>query len=217
MPNDDERRHFQRLHLTKPILALARGSSALILDLGIAGALLEHYGEAEPGERMTLSFSWMGEKIDLDCEVVRSEVVRPLGGDHLSKVSHSGVHFLGADNDSLDALKDLIVTQVGRVLAARRANAAGEPLALGDSGIVLEDMGRARRMRMRGFVSYRLKDGRWWRIPTKSSAQPSDGFTIAAYENEEEVHTLCAAYERADEESRRLIRLVAELSVLAAK
>src|ERR1044071_3609160 len=108
MPNDDDRRHFQRLHLTKPILALARGSSALILDLGIAGALLEHYGEAAPGE------------------VVRSEVVRPVGGDHLSKVSHSGVQFIGADEESLEALKDLIVTQVGRVLAAPRADAIGE-------------------------------------------------------------------------------------------
>ena len=158
--SNDERRHFQRLHLTKPILALARGSSALILDLGIAGALLEHYGEAEPGERMNLSFSWMGEKIDLTCEVVRSEVVRPLGGDHLSKVSHSGVQFVGADEESLDALKDLIVTQIGRVLAAQRANAAGAQLALGAGDVVLEDLGRARRMRTRGFVSYRLKDGR---------------------------------------------------------
>jgi PilZ domain-containing protein len=215
MPNDDDRRHFQRLHLTKPILALARGSSALILDLGIAGALLEHYGEAEPGERMNLSFSWMGDKIDLACEVVRSEVVRPVGGDHLSKVSHSGVQFTGADEESLEALKDLIVTQVGRVLAAQRANAAGEPGSSNE--MVLEDLGRARRMRTRGYVSYRLKDGRWWRIPTKSAAQPADGFTIAAYEDEEEVHTLCAAYERANEESRRLIRLVAELSALAAK
>jgi len=214
MQNDD-RRHFQRLHLTKPILALARGSSALILDLGIAGALLEHYGEAEPGERMNLSFSWMGDKIDLSCEVVRSEVVRPVGGDHLSKVSHSGVQFIGADEDSLDALKDLIVTQVGRVLAAQRANASGEPASSNE--MVLEDLGRARRMRRRGFVSYRLKDGRWWRIPAKSPAQPHDGFTIAAYEDEEEVHTLCAAYERADEETRRLIRLVAELSALSAR
>lgn len=215
MQNDD-RRHFQRLHLTKPILALARGSSVLILDLGISGALLEHYGEAAPGERMNLSFSWMGDKIDLACEVVRSEVVRPVGGDHLSKVSHSGVHFVSADDESLEALKDLIVTQVGRVLAAQRANAAGEPSALAGD-MVLEDLGRARRMRTRGYVSYRLKDGRWWRIPTKSAEQPGDGFTIAAYEDEEEVHTLCAAYERANEESRRLIRLVAELSVLAAK
>jgi PilZ domain len=216
MPND-ERRQFQRLHLTKPILAVARGSSALILDLGIAGALLEHYGEAEPGERMNLSFSWMGEKIDLTCEVVRSEVVRPLGGDHLSKVSHSGVQFVGADDDSLEALQDLIVTQVGRVLAAQRANAAGKAASVSSDDLFLEDLGHARRMRVRGYVSYRLKDGKWWRIPTKSPAQPSDGFTIAAYEDEEEVHTLCAAYERADEESRRLIRLVAELSVLAAK
>ena len=216
MPTD-ERRHFQRLLLTKPILALARGTSALILDLGITGALLEHYGEAAPGERMNLLFRWMGNDVDLSCEVVRSEVVRPVGGDHMNPVSHTGVHFTGAKADALELLKDLIATQVGRVLAAQRANAAGEWMSLGAGDMVLEDVGRARRMRTSGFVSYRLKDGKWWRIPTRSTAQPGDGFTVAAYEDEEEVHTLCAAYERADEESRRLIRLVAELSVLSAK
>ncbi|PYQ31353.1 MAG: hypothetical protein DMF56_05515 [Acidobacteria bacterium] len=216
MPTD-ERRHFQRLLLTKPILALARGTSALILDLGITGALLEHYGEAAPGERMNLLFRWMSNDVDLACEVVRSEVVRPIGGDHVSPVSHTGVHFTGAKGDSLELLKDLIATQVGRVLAAQRANAAGEWMSLDAGDMILEDLGRARRMRTSGFVSYRLKDGKWWRIPTRSTAQPSDGFTVAAYEDEEEVHTLCAAYERANEESRRLIRLVAELSVLSAK
>jgi len=166
---------------------------------------------------MNLLFRWMGNDVDLACEVVRSEVVRPVGGDHLNPVSHTGVQFIGAKAAALELLKDLIATQVGRVLAAQRANAAGEWMSLDAGDMVLEDLGRARRMRTSGYVSYRLKDGKWWRIPTRSTVQPDDGFTVAAYEDEEEVHTLCAAYERANEESRRLIRLVAELSVLSAK
>ena len=38
----NDRREFQRLRLAKPILALMDGQSALILDIGIAGAYIEH-------------------------------------------------------------------------------------------------------------------------------------------------------------------------------
>jgi len=212
----DDRRQFQRLHLTKPILAQARGASALILDLGVAGALIEHYGKATTGERLQLSFRWLGNTIEHDCEVVRSEVVREGSGDGSYVVSHTGLRFLEAVGDSEELLKDFIATFVGRVLAAQKANAAGEALSLDAGETVLEHLGHARRTRTAGYVSHRLKDGKWWRIPTQSPVQPNDGFTIAAYEDEEEVHTLCAAYERADEEGRNLIRMVAELSVLSA-
>ena len=39
-----------------------------------------------------------------------------------------------------------------------------------------------------------------------------DGFTVAAYEDEDELASLCETYEAADAEGRRLIRLLAELS-----
>jgi hypothetical protein len=212
----DDRRQFQRLHLTKPILAVARGASALILDLGITGALIEHFGESAPGERMQLAFRWMGHPVEFSCEVVRSDIVRVPGPDGIHPVSHTGLRFDKPVGDSAEQLKDLIATFVGRVLAAQKANAAGESISLSAGETVLEQLGQARRTRTTGFVAYRLKAGTWWRIPTKSAVQPADGFTVAAYEDEEEVHTLCGAYESADEEGRRLIRLVAELSVLSA-
>ncbi|HEX2121593.1 MAG TPA: PilZ domain-containing protein, partial [Thermoanaerobaculia bacterium] len=207
------RRRFQRLRLSKPILASARGNNVLILDLGIAGAFLEHYGRAEPGERFRLAFRWQGEDVEFGCEVVRSVIVREYGGDGRSAVSHTGVRFVEDVGHSRERLKDLIATFVGRVLAAQKANAAGEP----SGETVLAQLGHARRMRTAGFHSYRLKDGRWWCIPTQSPAQPNDGFTVAAYEDEEEIQTLCRTYEQSDEEGRRLIRLVAELSVMSAK
>lgn len=209
----DDRRRFQRLSLSKPILAVARENSALILDLGITGGLLEHYGTVVPGERFSLSFRWMGNNIEFECEVAHSEVVRQPAGDGMSAVSHTGVRFLKPIGDSAEQLKDLIATFVGRVLAAQRANAAGTP----SETVVLENLGHARRTRTTGFISHRFRDGQWWRIPTRSAIQPVDGFTVAAYEDEDEIYTLCGAYERADEEGRRLIRLVAELSVLSAQ
>ena len=208
----EDRRQFQRLNLTKPILAIARDASALILDLGITGALIEHYGTANPGERLRLAFRWKGDDIEFDCEVAHSVVVRAPAGDGEHVASHTGLRFMKATGNSSELLKDLIATFVGHVLAAQKANAAG---AVADN--LLEQLGHARRTRTTGYVTYRLKDGTWWRIPTQSPVQPKDGFTIAAYEDEEEVQMLCSSYAAADDEGRRLIRMVAELSVMSAK
>lgn len=207
-----DRREFQRLRLAKPILAMMGSDNALILDIGIAGAFLEHYGTTEPGKTFDLSFRWQGEDVKFVCEIVRTAVVREPGGDGKSAVSHSGVHFIEAVGDATQRLEDLMATYVGRVLAAQRANAAGDP-TLASSATVLAGLGGARRKRTKGFVSYRLKGGSWWRVPTDSPRQPEDGFTVAAWEDESELETLCRTYAATDEEGRRLIRLVAELSV----
>lgn len=207
-----DRREFQRLRLAKPILAMMGADNALILDIGIAGAFLEHYGTTEPGKTFDLSFRWQGEDVKFVCEIVRTAVVREPGGDGRSAVSHSGVHFIEAVGDATQRLDDLMATYVGRVLAAQRANAAGDP-TLASSATVLAGLGGARRKRTKGFVSYRLKGDTWWRVPTDSPRQPEDGFTVAAWEDESELETLCRTYAATDEEGRRLIRLVAEISV----
>lgn len=208
----DDRREFQRLKLSKPILGTIRSSNALILDVGLAGAFLEHYGTAEPGERFTLTFRWQGNDVQFVCEVARSLVVRDPGGDGKSLVSHTGVRFAEAIGDAQAQLQDLITTFVGRILTAQKANASGE---LGESAgaTILARLGEARRMRSRGYVSYHLKGDTWWKAPTESSKQPPDGFTVCAHEDDDDLDALCRTYEAADEEGRHMIRLVAELSV----
>jgi len=108
-----------------------------------------------------------------------------------------------------------MATFVGKVLAAQKANATGTVDVAGDA--ILGQLGEARRLRSRGYVSYRLQNHSWWRVPTDSPEQPPDGFTVAAYEDEEELETLCRTYEQTDEEGRRLIRLVAELSAMSVR
>jgi hypothetical protein len=208
----DDRREFQRLKLSKPILGTIRSSNALILDVGLAGAFLEHYGTAEPGERFTLTFRWQGHDVQFLCEVARSFVVREPGGDGKSLVSHTGVRFVEAIGDAQTQLQDLITTFVSRILTAQKANASGE---LGESAgaTILARLGEARRMRSRGYVSYHLKGDTWWKAPTESSKQPPDGFTVCAHEDDDDLAALCRTYEAADEEGRHMIRLVAELSV----
>ena len=208
-----DRRQFQRLRLSKPILARMDEENALILDVGMAGAFIEHYGAVQPGHLFRLAFQWQGEEIAYRCEIVRTTVVREPAGDGKSALSHSGAHFLEPIGASAARLEEMITVYVGRLLAAQRANAAGREDDTAGATI-LAGLGGARRKRTRGYITHRLRDNSWWRVPTDSPLQPQDGFTVGAWEDDEEVATLCRTYEEADEEGRRMIRLVAELSVM---
>lgn len=208
-PND--RREFQRLNLAKPILALLDGQNALILDIGIGGALVEHYGQPALGDRMTLLFRWKSGDVAFVGEAKRTVVVRKTAN---SVVSHTGLQFVEPQGDAEALLNDMIGTFVGKILAAQKANAgATEPAGAG----ALVDLGGARRSRTRGFITYRQQSGKWTREMTDVPVQPFNGFTVAAYEDEEELESLCRTWEAADLEGRRLIRLVAELSARAVK
>lgn len=212
MVTDDDRRQFQRLKLARPILASINGASALLLDVGIAGAFVEHTGRQEPGSHFQLSFRWQGDELEFECEVARTKVVKP-SADSNAVVSHTGVRFVDATVGSNDKLREMMATFVSRVLAAQRLNASGDH----ESETLLGMVGAARRTRSHGFVSYHFRDHRWTHESTRSSRQPSDGFTVGAHEDDEEIDQLCRTYERSDEEGRGMIRLVAELSTSSVK
>lgn len=203
------------MKLAKPLMAMVDGQNALVLDIGMVGAFVEHHGEIAPGAQFVLTFRWHGEDVEYVCEVTHTEVVRTgIGG--VTAVAHSGVHLVKAIGDSEARLQDMMATFVGRILAAQKVNARG--LTNGADGeIILARLGEARRVRTGGFATYRFNKGQWQRNVGSSPHQPTDGFTVAAYEDEEELQELCRAYETADEEGRRLIQLVAELSVLSVK
>ncbi len=206
----NDRRDFQRLRLAKPILALLDGQNALILDIGISGAFVEHYGQTNAGDRFTLLFRWKGTDVEFVSEVAHTVIVRKTGN---AAVSHTGLRFVQPIAEAEKRLNDMVGTFVGKVLAAQKANAgATQP---SDSALI--DLGGARRSRTRGFLTYRFQNGKWSGELTDSSEQPNDGFTVAGYEDDEELESLRQAYEIADEEGRRLIKLVAELSARTVK
>jgi hypothetical protein len=205
----NDRRIFQRLRLAKPILGTFDQQNALILDLGIGGAFIEHYGVTTPRLPCELLFPWKGQELKFKGIVARTFVVRVSGND---VISHSGIRFTESVADSDLGLQDLIATFVGAILAAQKANKDG--IRLDADHLTLMEVGGARRTRVRGLKRYQLEaGGTWSHVVTSDPQQPADGFTVAAYEYEEDLEMLCRAYEIADEEGRRLIRLVAELSV----
>jgi len=206
-----DRRAFQRLQLAKPLLGLLDGQNALILDIGVGGAFVEHYGEPKAGDRFTLMFRWKGTDVEFVCEVARTTLIRKTPS---ADISHTGMRFVQPIGDAEARLNDMMASFVGKMLAAQKANAgATEP----SSSVALIDLGGARRSRTRGYVNYRFRNGKWSRELSESPAQPPDGFTVAAYEDDEELESLCSSYEAADEEGRNLIRLVAELSARGVK
>lgn len=212
LPSD--RREFQRLRLGKPILGLLEGQNALILDIGVSGAFVEHYGQPQVGDWLTLLFRWKGADVQFVCEVAHTDVVRKAAANEV--VSQSGLRFLDPAGDSESHLHDMVATFVGKILSAQKANAAAAPSDAHDSAALI-DLGGARRSRARNFLSYRFRDGEWLREHTDSQEQPKDGFTVAAYEDDADLQSLCETYAAADEEGRRLIRLVAELSARTVK
>ncbi len=203
------------MKLAKPLMAMVDGQNALILDIGVTGAFVEHHGEAPMGSRYNLTFRWHGEDVEFVCQVIHTEIVRK-GLAGVSCVSHTGVNFEKSIGNSELRLQDMMATFVGRILAAQKANASGTTDGA-DGEVILARLGEARRTRTGGFATYRFLSGKWQRKVSNSPHQPTDGFTVAAYEDEDDLEELCRAYEVADAEGRRMIQLAAELSVLSVK
>jgi hypothetical protein len=211
---ENERRSFQRLRLITPVEALFDNRAGLILDLGLTGALVEHHGDLAQSMVIPVSFHWNGRDLEFSSRVMRTLVKRPGNDSGASPLSQSGVRFESAARDSRQILREMLATLVGKVIAAQKANARGEFAGeVIEEQAVLADLGRARRSRSKGYTIYRLRGLTWWHFPTDSPVQPVDGFTVADYEDQDDVAVLCRAYERCKDEGRRLVRLLAELSV----
>ena len=102
--------------------------------------------------------------------------------------------------------------QQDEIRRAREANAAGDRLR----NIIGTDATLTAASDIEptdAFYTYRLGESGWKRRRSLLPDQPEDGFTVRASVPEEEIEILCRTYEKGDDESRRLTRLMAELSV----
>jgi hypothetical protein len=189
----EERREFQRLHLTHPIPATLGGHDVRIVEVGILGARLQHTDEIR-GEYAELRFQHAGHEITMKCEVVRAN-----GGE-------TAVRFLAAVGESGNRLRDLLAELVMHELDFRRTHP-------GLVEVETVDGDQTVRGSDAGFLCYRLENGGWVRRRVFLPEQPAVGFTVARTEDTSEMQRLCRVFEASDDEGRRLIRLFAELSV----
>jgi len=196
----EERREFQRLHLTHPIAATLGSTPVQLIEVGILGARVKHTVEIR-GDYAELRFSHHANEIAMKCEIVRANFESRHGG------METAVRFLAAIGDSGDRLRDLLAELVMRELDLRRTH----------PGTVVEvetiDGDDTVRGTDAGFLCYRFENGAWNRRRVFLPEQPAMGFTVAHSEDTSEIQRLCRVFEASDEEGRRLIRLFAELSV----
>jgi hypothetical protein len=192
----DERREFQRLHLTKPIDGWFGDFSVLIVEVSVSGAKIVHDEDIPKGARGLLRFTWRGTDVEILTQITRSDGAR------------SGVHFL----DHSASLRELITSSANEVLLAQQANAEGDRArnVVGEETLTAASAGvRAAS----GFLQYRLTPNGWKCHRALLPDQPEDGFTVSANESQEQIDLLCNTYESGDAEAKRMTRMIAEVSV----
>lgn len=227
-------RRVQRIHLAQPLVARLGSANVVLVDVSLLGARVEHHTPLIAGSHTRLAFRWDDEDIAAECRIVRSRLERfSVGADGLT-VYHSGLEFDSLTERSADALKRMIEGFITAALEEQKLNARGvmpqhDPQRMpifrrggqltANKTAVAEAVGSsvlptARMVKDSGYVCYHFENNNWRKKRTHDPGQPSDGFTISALEDHSQAELLCEAYQRSDPEGRKLIQLLAQLSII---
>ncbi len=187
---------MSRLHLTKPVDGWFADYSVVLVEVSATGAKVIHDDAIPVGARGLLRFSWGGVDLELLAEITRTEGAR------------SGLKLI----DDSKELRALIESSAGEVLRAQEANASGDRArnVVGDQTLTAASAGARGNS---GFLQYRLTPSGWRCHRALLPEQPEDGFTVSANEPQEQIDLLCSTYETGDADSKRMTRMMAELSI----
>jgi hypothetical protein len=206
--------------------------SVVLVDVSLHGARIEHPDQLSSGAELRLTFEWEGHSISLDTTVVRTRLERfSTGADGLT-VYHSGLFFRKSSPEAEKVLKEMIAWYITRAIDEQKANARGfdppsvEHMPIFRAGVLAANrsdvsdsmemsalLPTSRIVKESSFITFRLVRGSWKRTKSTDPGQPEDGFTVSASEDAGQIEILCDTYSKADEEGRRLIRLLAEMSI----
>lgn len=227
-------RRVQRVHLAQPLIARLGTTRVVLVDVSVLGARVEHHIALNAGAFSRLAFEWEGRTVDVECRIVRSRLERFSAGADGLTVYHSGLEFGAMSTEANRTLKEMIGSFIGRALEEQKLNARGvlpqhdvEKMPIFRYGGQLTANAKdkeiegslllptARVAKETGYVCYALESGRNWRRKrTHDPGQPMDGFTISASEDHSQAELLCDAYQRSDDDGRRMIQLCAQLSIM---
>lgn len=197
--------------LNDPIVADLDGSAILVLDIDERSVLLEHSIAAlDDSVPHRLQFSWEGETIDVRCRLGPS-ILQDILSDRLEQLTWHARAALDTATDP-EPFRRALAAYRTRLEFAQRANLIGDSDAETPSEVMLGAGGALRRHKP-GYLTFILRGGKWTSRPTRSAEQPFDGFTVAEFEDEQQISMLKLAYEEADREGRDLIRLFAAASL----
>lgn len=203
---ETNRRRAERVLLEEPLSATLGETPVEVTEIGLVGAKLVHDISLRIGPPF-LSYYWRGNEITIECRVIRTE--RAMGGRHFT-----GVEFVQTGDVSGRLIRELIAASVSRAMERLKANSRGErPEAIP----FLSDIGLrddAQRSTTESFRTFELSPaGEWTEHVSSAPIQPLNGFTVLPALSDDEIAKLKSTYFEGDPETRRLIRLFAEMSL----
>lgn len=87
---------------------------AILLDISLGGALVEHSEPVRPGTLSSLDLDLQGMRVRLRCRVVRSRVSRPemQPDGERALIYHTGLEFIDPSDETRQALNDFIQSMI---------------------------------------------------------------------------------------------------------
>ncbi|HUP65067.1 MAG TPA: PilZ domain-containing protein [Thermoanaerobaculia bacterium] len=212
-------RRFQRLRFEQPLAAQFGSVETEVLDLSLQGARLVHLQPLQAGREADLRFRLIDREIVVRSLVLRCKLETPAVGAK-GNLYASGIQFTG----SAGPLREVIAERVLHALEEQVANKRGDFIPLADRMTIFrsEDVlslkvppGQQHAFRPPGdeFVLCTPSERGWRQVRTREQRQPLDGFTVSGLEDPAHIELLCATYRKSDEEMRKMIRMLAEISV----
>ena len=226
------RRRAERIRLSESVVARLGTQGAILIDVSVYGARVEHYNRFRVGEVKSLRLDVGEMSVSLRCSVVNSTVHRFASGDDGLTVYRSGLDFTGEEQERLASIHRFLEHARAETITEQIANAKGfAPPSKGEMPIfrggaltsntftvsttkrdehLIPDKRIAKEV---GFIRFSKKKERWTRIWTLDPSQPEEGFTVSANESVEQVELLCDLYRNGDRKTRDMIRLLAATSL----
>jgi hypothetical protein len=176
------------------------GQPVTILAIDESGAVVEHSIAnlvSPPAHR--LQFVWEGEEIDLKCRVAAASVLQDLRSDERQKLTWHVKLLIEADSDPAALLR-------ARDSWKRKLEKRQEENLMGESGAeppsaAMLSVGQAFRKHKYGYIAFVFRGGKWTSRESRSSEQPYEGFTVAAFETEQQIPQRRASLRRSSRSS----------------
>lgn len=193
----------------RPVVARVGAIRVFLLEVSLSGVLVAHQGNIpREGSTAVVMFEWDGIAVALECRIARNTIQKMARNANEKSVYHAAMEIIRASDDAMKTLRDMIAEVVARALDEQKANARGIPAVAAQTF----QSGKGSQ-----FLRLELLNSAWRRTETTRPDQPMNGFTISADEPPEHVALLCETYASADNESRKLIKVMAELSISKAE
>jgi hypothetical protein len=214
--DNTSRRTTNRLVFRMPRPARFATYEVVLLDLSLSGAGIQHPNQIPPGTRSTLRFRLEREYHELTCEIRQSKLQLVRQGAKTLQIYRSGLQFVGLEGQT-ETIKEALRKRVQRAIARQQADAFANSEAMNgidESSGAIPLNALASWMETRAYVRCVLeRNGKWKSEKVESPEQPASGFTVSSDEGEKEIELLRRAFEKANEEQRRLIRVFAQITL----